>query len=385
MSPGFDHHRGMPDCHYCGRSFEGETAIREHFYVDHDREELGRIDSRRVDEYLKDQGVAEPEPEPELDRMDGPPDFESVYQSVREKFEPWNPEKKWYPGEVRELSSREITDRLADLGIHTEREQFRRLAERSDTAHDVAYSWLHDDWVSARGYEYDFVRLAAVVLWDRWAGEVERAERIVEIAMESSELRSEGDHVAAYERSYAAWQEFERVTDPDAITLEDAFEGWDGPIDLVELCEALAHPERNDAWGDPARAEMRLEFCRGVQERFPAMAEPMHLLLRLGEADALFVLGRFDEADEVFESLLESNPKDARIYANWGNLYARGCPPAGIPPDVERADDRYFRGREADAEPGEMLIELLERPLGTEQSAPPESGDTGRDEDPPRA
>lgn len=375
----------MPDCPYCDRSFEGETAIREHFYVDHDREELGRIDTRRVDEYLQNRGVTEPESDPEPDLLTGPPDMESVVEDVRKKFEPWNPEKRWYPGDIRELSSEEITDRLADLGIHTAREPFRRLAEQSDTAHDLAYSWLRDDWVSARGYDCDFVLLAAVVLWDRWADDVDRADRVVELAMKSSELQADGDHVAAYERSYDAWREFERVTDPDAITLEDAFEGWDGPLDLVDHCEALAHPERNDAWGDPARAEMRLAFCRGVQERFPAMAEPMHLLLRLGEADALFVLGRFDEADAVFESLLESDPTDARIYANWGNLYARGCPPAGIPPDEERANDIYFRGREADAEPGEVLIELLERPIETGQSAPAESGDSGRDEDPPRA
>lgn len=375
----------MPDCPHCDRSFEGEEAIREHFYVDHDREELGRIDTRRVDQFLREKGVAEPDPEPDPDLLEGPPDFESAYEAVRTELDPWNPDNKWHPAEVRELSSDEITDRLAERGIYTERDQFRRRAERSGSVDALADSWMDDDWVTAEGYERDFIWMAGLVLWDRWAADVDRTERVAELATEAVELEQEGELLASYERSYEAWEEFERVTDPDAISLQAAVDAWDGPIDVVELCQVLAHPSYNDAWGDPDRAELRLEFCRGLLDRYPAMAVPVHRLLRLGEAESLFVLGRPDEADEVYESLVESDPTDAHIYAEWGNVYRQGCPPAGIPPDEDGADDIYVRGREADAEPGEVLIELLERPLETEQSAPAEGCHTGRDEDPPPA
>lgn len=374
----------MPECPYCDRSFEGETAIRKHFYVDHDREELSRIDTRRVDAYLRDQGVTEPEPAP--DPAAAGSDFESVYEAVRETMSPWNPAKRWEPGEIRELSADEIVDRLADLGIHTDREQFRRRAEKCETVHTLASEWLADEWVTAAGYEQAFVWMAGVILWDRWAADIERADRILELAMEANEHEAEGDHLTAYERTYDAWKEFERVTNSDVIALEAAIEGWDGPVDVLELCEALAHPPRNDAWGEPARAELRLEFCRGVLDRYPTTAVPLHRFLRLGEAEALFVLGRPDEADEVYESLLEADPTDARIYAEWGTLYRRGCPPAGIPPDEERAIDIYGRGRDDDAEPGELLIELLERPRDGAESPEPESdghGESGGD-GPPR-
>ncbi|MFC4989369.1 hypothetical protein [Saliphagus infecundisoli] len=42
----------MPDCRYCEQSFESESNYRSHLYHDHDREELGRIDERRVEQSL---------------------------------------------------------------------------------------------------------------------------------------------------------------------------------------------------------------------------------------------------------------------------------------------------------------------------------------------
>lgn len=42
----------MPDCRYCQQSFEEETDYRNHLYHAHDREELGRIDERRVEQSL---------------------------------------------------------------------------------------------------------------------------------------------------------------------------------------------------------------------------------------------------------------------------------------------------------------------------------------------
>lgn len=38
----------MPDCRYCEQSFEGEADYRAHLYHEHDREELGQIDEKRV-------------------------------------------------------------------------------------------------------------------------------------------------------------------------------------------------------------------------------------------------------------------------------------------------------------------------------------------------
>jgi len=42
----------MPDCPYCERSFADESEIRKHLYEDHESDELGRIDTKRVEQYI---------------------------------------------------------------------------------------------------------------------------------------------------------------------------------------------------------------------------------------------------------------------------------------------------------------------------------------------
>lgn len=43
----------MADCRYCQQSFENEADYREHLYHDHSRENLGRIDEKRVEQTLE--------------------------------------------------------------------------------------------------------------------------------------------------------------------------------------------------------------------------------------------------------------------------------------------------------------------------------------------
>jgi len=49
----------MPDCPYCERSFADESEIRKHLYEDHESDELGRIDTKRVEQYIDDHDLEE--------------------------------------------------------------------------------------------------------------------------------------------------------------------------------------------------------------------------------------------------------------------------------------------------------------------------------------
>lgn len=42
----------MADCPYCAHSFADESEIRKHLYEDHEYDELSRIDTKRVDQYV---------------------------------------------------------------------------------------------------------------------------------------------------------------------------------------------------------------------------------------------------------------------------------------------------------------------------------------------
>ncbi len=42
----------MPECRYCESQFEAEQSLRQHLYWSHERDELGRIDRKRVEQFL---------------------------------------------------------------------------------------------------------------------------------------------------------------------------------------------------------------------------------------------------------------------------------------------------------------------------------------------
>ena len=47
----------MVECRYCEQTFEQESALREHLYEDHERDELSRIDRKRVEQYVDEHGL----------------------------------------------------------------------------------------------------------------------------------------------------------------------------------------------------------------------------------------------------------------------------------------------------------------------------------------
>jgi len=49
----------MADCPYCEQSFADESEIRKHLYEDHESDELGRIDTKRVEQYIDDHDLGE--------------------------------------------------------------------------------------------------------------------------------------------------------------------------------------------------------------------------------------------------------------------------------------------------------------------------------------
>lgn len=50
----------MPDCNYCAETFADEEAYLDHLDAAHDRDELSRIDRRRVESHVGDEGEGFP-------------------------------------------------------------------------------------------------------------------------------------------------------------------------------------------------------------------------------------------------------------------------------------------------------------------------------------
>ena len=152
----------MPGCPYCEQSFVDESDIRKHLYEDHESDELGRIDTKRVEKYIdthdlkesNDDGTSAQQDMDEAVRANSPTDRQS--------------DERWELHDVQALSTSEITDKLAEYGIDTTEESFCDRATGINSAMTLADQWEDENNVDASGYDRDFIWMAAEVLWSRW-------------------------------------------------------------------------------------------------------------------------------------------------------------------------------------------------------------------------
>src|SRR6266852_6284857 len=73
----------------------------------------------------------------------------------------------WTENKVRALTNEAILERLAGFGIVTSVDEFVELAHPEHAADAVAAGWRRSFDVSARGFDNDFIGIAACVLWER--------------------------------------------------------------------------------------------------------------------------------------------------------------------------------------------------------------------------
>lgn len=348
----------MPECRYCDRSFSEEAAIREHLYSEHERGELSRIDGKRVDHYIDEEGLEEPDAEENARLIDeqtvdttpfGDSDRDSVLSHGR-----------WERHEVRELSTEQILANLEELGIQTTEAQFRERAAAVDSSRALTGAWVDHFEVEAYGYDEDFIWMAAHVLWERWAPAIPNSERIHELIDDGRDLLEDGKRVEACQRWLTAW-EFTRAVTPDDITaLNETEDHLPAVYSLETTLRDLESELATAAETESERHEQRIEFCRDVLERFPDSSRELRLDFRHAIADALADLGREADSRAELHAIIEAYSDDPWAYFKLGDSYSDDDPGAATGTDLERAADLYQHALERDIEQPSVVSERLD-------------------------
>jgi|GEM_PF-1443789 len=311
-----DSSQGITDCPYCEYVFKEESEIREHLYEVHARDNLSRIDRKRVDQYVEEHGLDESTDEEaqESDRQTGseqePVETTGVVSS-----------DAWELGDVQNLSTSEIVDKLADHGIETSAERFQERAMELDSSTALSNQWTDEYEVDATGYDHDFIWMAAEVLWERWASDTPNKERIYDFVQEGRDLRENGDRAKACQRWLTAWEFIVAVTPKEITTIEKADQHLPSFLSLEAFLRSLDSDLASLAADDPAYHEQRLEFCQEVCEQFPDADDDFSLDFRHFVADSLAELGRTADSRTEFEALIEEYPEDPWAYKKLADSY----------------------------------------------------------------
>lgn len=326
----------MIDCPYCEQSFADESAIRKHLYEDHEYDELSRIDTKRVGQYVDEHGLEE------SDDDDATRAQHVTDETVRRVSETdRHSGERWELHDVQALSTAEITDKLAEHGIDTTEEAFRDRAAGVDSVIALAGQWEDDHDVDASGYDWDFIWMAAEVLWSRWAPDLPYREGIYDRVQKGRELREKGNDAEACEQWLSAWKIIAAVTPDDVTTIEAADDHLPNVLSLEAFLRSVDNDLATLAADDPTYHERRLEFCREVCTQFPDAPDELLLDFHHFVADSLTELGRLAESRSEFEALIRDYPEDPWAYKKLADSFWLGGADEPTIREMERAAKLY--------------------------------------------
>jgi tetratricopeptide (TPR) repeat protein len=142
----------------------------------------------------------------------------------------------------------------------------------------------------------------------------------------------------------AAWDMIVSLARPEMRSVDDFDRAYPGLYQLVfNWVSDLDMALENAGWADPAYHEHRTRFARRFRSLFPEMDELWTINMMRAEGEALWALGRRDQAEAVYQALIDQLPDQAWSYIGWSDQYRwRG----GGPTDQARAEALLLRALE---------------------------------------
>ncbi len=266
--------------------------------------------------------------------------------------------RPWTFREVRGLSIEHILSKLADLGVDLAPEEFASEVESFYSAWDLAEHWRKTRPITAKGFDQDFLPMAATVLWERLAPHVMNTERLHDMMQEGYRLCDEGKEEEGCRIWLEVWEHLKRRFTPDMRSVADAERVFWGGHDLSNWCQDLEMELGNAGVKDPAFYEKRIVYCREFCALFPESDESIIENMKRAVAESLFALGRIEEGEKAFQDLVREFPRSAWAYIGWADMYWL-WEESKAPRDYDRAEELYRLALERDLDEREEVLERL--------------------------
>lgn len=266
----------------------------------------------------------------------------------------------WSTEEVRELSTKQIIRKLKDFGVKFSEKKFLADVKRFHSAEDLAKHWEKIYPINAAGFDVDFIWMAAIVLWERLAPGVFSSETLDDLMQEGYDLLDSCRVVEACAIWLQIWEQLKPRFTAEMKSIRDADQIFSGTQSLYNWCQQFEQELGNAGIEDSVFREKRIQYCREFCALFPESPPLILINMKRAEAEALFELGRIEEGDRAFETLIEEFPDSSWGYVGWGDMYSIFRPEEYVPFNYEKAEKIYRLGLERATEDREVLLSRLE-------------------------
>jgi len=223
---------------------------------------------------------------------------------------------------VEALSTEDIIKKLRNLGVEFEKEQFLKDVHQFYSASELADGWEVLYHIKAEGQDWDFIWLAAVVLWDRFAPNVVNSEKIERLIKKGYDLLDEERVRKACDVWLETWDNLKALIPPNIKELE-----WVDGIIKTAYCMSdwnldFAIYLYNAGLEDAEYYNKRAKYILDVLERVPDSNAHFIFNMKCELAETYFSLGREEKGEKLFEQIVEHYPGYSWGYIAWGDQYS---------------------------------------------------------------
>ena len=157
-----------------------------------------------------------------------------------------------------------------------------------------------------------------------------------------------------------AWEKIKNEIPVAVTSVLDLEEHVGGNESIYNWCQDFEMKLGNAGLKNPVCFERRIEFCKEFCSLLPDSDELIIENMRRAEAESYFALGRMQEGENAFESLVNDFPNSIWAYIGWGDMYCLHRSNDNIPVDYEKAEKLYREALKINSEETKYALERLE-------------------------
>lgn len=237
------------------------------------------------------------------------------------------------PEKMAALTTAQILDRLAGMGVTITEASFRELAQSRWSASSFSDEWLEQSSLPSSAVEADFMWLAACELWKRFCPERPSMETLDDWMQEGYDFLEEDvrQECRAADIWLRVWDVLRQRFTAEMRTCDRAASVFKGTQLLFNWIQDLQDALRNAALRNRAYAVRGIRFTRETLEQFLEEDELLRLNFRCSLGELFFLNGQPAEGEAVYQQLMREFPHDAAGYV--GLAEALGSPES---PEADR-------------------------------------------------
>lgn len=159
--------------------------------------------------------------------------------------------------------------------------------------------------------------------------------------LEGDEFVSQRNIIMACNVWLKVWESLKQKITPEVKSIEELDQKYSRQELVYDWSQEFEMKLGNAGAENPEYYEKRIRYCHEFVDLLPDSDKLIIENMKRAKAESYFALGRLEEGEKAFESLVKDFPNSIWVYIGWGDMYCLYRHNEKIPLDYEKAEKLY--------------------------------------------